>query len=83
MKIQNIIDVLDLFEGQIGYYTEELEDNIEYMIICIYNNDNSNLETMKKIYFNSKTGYIISNYEKKKEIKKQIKKLQEELENLE
>ena len=79
MKIEDIIDVLDLLE--LNYDITEETTNIDYLTVFINTGDYQ--EILKKIYFNIKNGYIISNYEKKKEIKEQIKKLQKELENLE
>lgn len=79
MKIEDIIDVLDLLE--LDYDITEETTNIDYLTVFINTGDYQ--EILKKFYFNIKNGYIISNYEKKKEIKKQIKKLQKELENLE
>lgn len=79
MKIEDIIDVLDLLE--LDYDITEETTNTDYLTVFINTGDYQ--EILKKIYFNINNGYIISNYEKKKEIKKQIKKLQKELKNLE
>lgn len=83
MKIQNIIDVLDLFDEELDYCIKRLEDNqnIECLTVSIYNN--YKWEELKNFYFNVKTGYVIPKYEKKKKLEEKIKKLQEELKQIE
>lgn len=81
MNILQIIKVIDLLE--LPYRIEELKINLAYIEVVLDYNAYQDKEITKTFYFNPKTGLVIPKYGEKLKIKKQIKKLQEELKKLE
>lgn len=79
MKIQNIIEVIELFD--FNYQLVELTDTISYLDITVgYCNDCDKIT--KIVYFNTKTNDIIPHYKEITKIKSQIEELQKQLKKL-
>ena len=84
-NLKNIVNVLKLVFGEDtkNHIACELTlvNNVKCLKIYSFNNEVEQWQEIKKLYFTKNTENLIPNYEKQM-IKKQIKKLQKELENL-
>ena len=80
MNIKNIKEVFDWlaknFEDNFYYEQKENYEGLKNIIVSIYDEDEG--WKSKTLYFNNQ-GNVIPNYARQKEIKQQIKQLQEEL----
>ena len=83
MNIKNVKEVFDWLTKNYEYnfYYEQKEDynGLKHIIVSIFDEDEG--WRNRKLYFDNQ-GNVIPNYTKQIEIKQQIKKLQEELKNL-
>ena len=84
MKIEEVIKILEFIFGSeekhIRYSIEWENNKISCLRIEILNKEWGEWDLLKKLYFNN--GELDLNYNRRKEIKEQIEKLQEELKNL-
>ena len=81
MNIKNVKEVFDWLAKNFedNFYYEQKENYLKTIIVSIYDEDEG--WKSKTLYFDNQ-GNVIPNYARQKEIKQQIKQLQEELEKL-